>query len=244
VGHHLDLRGVVVSALPVAAVSGALGAAIGATLTLVAQRDPVAVASGSSVTSAPLHLTPRVAFVAGATGVVFAAVTLRFGMSPELPAYLYLAVIGLACTVVDVDVRRLPDMIILPSYIVSALLLMPAGAAHGGWSAGPRAVGGMLALLVLFFALAMAYPNGVALSDVKLAGLVGMYLGWLSWNALFLTAVGSILIASVVGSFAIVTKHAPRNVAVPIGPCLVGAAILAMFLSTPISSWYASLITA
>jgi leader peptidase (prepilin peptidase)/N-methyltransferase len=71
-----------------------------------------------------------------------------------------------------------------------------------------------------------------------------MYLGWLSWDALFLTAIGSILIAAVVGSFAIVTKHASRNVAVPIGPCLVGAALLALFVSTPISSWYASLITA
>jgi leader peptidase (prepilin peptidase)/N-methyltransferase len=231
--------------LPVAGVSGALGAAIGATLALVAQREPGTVSSLASVSTAPLHLRPRVAFVAAGTGLLFAAVTLRFGMSPELPAYLYLAAIGLACTVIDdVDVRRLPDMIILPSYVVSALLLMPAGAAHSGWSAAPRAIAGMVALLALFFALAMAYPNGVALGDVKLAGLVGMYLGWLSWNALFLTAVGSILMAAVVGSFAIVTKHAPRTVAVPIGPCLVGAAILALFVSTPVSSWYASLITA
>ena len=230
--------------LPVVGVSGGLGAAIGATLALVAQHEPGTVATASSLTSTQLHLRPRVAVVACGTGLLFAAVTMRFGMRPELPAYLYLAAIGLACTVIDVDMRRLPDMVILPSYVISALLLMPAGAAQADWWGAARGVAGMVALLALFFALALAYPNGVALGDVKLAGLVGMYLGWLSWNALFLTAVGSLLIAAVVGSFAVVTKHATPNVAVPLGTCLVGAAMFALFLSTPISTWYASLITA
>jgi leader peptidase (prepilin peptidase)/N-methyltransferase len=212
----------------VACVSGALGIGVGTALKVGLHAGP----------------RPRLPLVAGGTGLLFAAVTWRFGISPELPAYLYLATIGVTLTVVDLDVRRLPDVIILPSYIVSVLLLMPAGAASAGLVSAERAMAGMAALLALFFALALAYPNGLGMSDVKLAGLVGMYLGWLSWNALFLTAVGSILIAAVVGSFAIVTKHAPRSVAVPIGPCLVGAAVLALFVSSPVSSWYSSLITA
>lgn len=233
-------------AAPLAAVamSGAVGVGLGTTLKLVMHRIPQAASGIGSGSLAPLPIRPRLALVAGACGVVFAAVTFRFGLSPELPAYLYLAAIGLAHAVLDLDVRRLPDLVILPSYIVTVLLLLPAGAAQAGWWGAARAVAGMIALLALFFALALAYPNGLGMGEVKLAGLVGMYLGWLSWNALFLTAVGSLLIAATVGSFAIVTKHASRNVAVPIGPCLVGAAILALFVSTPISSWYASLITA
>jgi leader peptidase (prepilin peptidase)/N-methyltransferase len=178
------------------------------------------------------------------TGLLFAAVTLRFGWTLELPAYLYLAAIGVTLAVIDLDVRRLPDVIILPSYIVSVLLLMPAGAADADWSGAERAMAGMVALIALFFALALAYPNGLGMGDVKLAGLLGMYLGWLSWNALFLTAIGSILIAAVSGSFAIVTKHATRNMAVPIGPCLVSAAVLALFVAAPVSTWYGSLMTA
>jgi leader peptidase (prepilin peptidase)/N-methyltransferase len=230
--------------LSVIGVSGALGVAIGITLDIVVQRELRAVPSGAPASVALTWIRPRLALVAGATGLLFAAVTLRFGMSPELPAYLYLAGIGFAYAVLEMGVRRLADLVILPSYVISALLLMPAGAAHAGWWGAVRAVAGMVAMLALFFALAMAYPNGLGMTDVKLAGLIGMYLGWLSWNALFLTATGSILIPAVLGSFAIVTKHATRNMAVPIGPCLVGAAILALFVSTPISSWYASLITA
>jgi leader peptidase (prepilin peptidase)/N-methyltransferase len=180
--------------------------------------------------------------VAGA--LLFAAMTLRFGVSAQLPAYLYLVTVGLALTMMDFDLRRLPDSIILPSYVVTLMLLMPAGAASANWYAGVRALSGMAALLALYFALALAYPNGLGFGDVKLAGLVGLYLGWLSWNALFVTAVGSLLIACVGGSAAVVTRHASTAVAVRITPCLVSAAVLALFITAPISNWYASLLPA
>jgi leader peptidase (prepilin peptidase)/N-methyltransferase len=178
------------------------------------------------------------------TAVLFAAVTLRFGVSIQLPAYLYLATVGVALTLIDFDVRRLPDSVILPSYIVTVVLLMPAGAAAADWHAAVRALAGMVALLALFFALAMAYPNGLGFGDVKLAGLIGLYLGWLSWSALLLTALGSLLLAGTIGTTAVVTKHGTRSLAVPIGPCLVGAAVLALFVTTPVSTWYASLLPA
>lgn len=176
--------------------------------------------------------------------VLFAALTVRFGVSLELPAYLYLVTVGVALTMMDFDLRRLPDSIILPSYVVTVVLLMPAGAASGNWYAGVRALTGMIALLVLYFALALAYPNGLGFGDVKLAGLVGLYLGWLSWNALFLTAIGSLLIACIGGATVQVARQATGAVAVRITPCLVSAAVLAVFATAPISNWYASLLPA
>jgi leader peptidase (prepilin peptidase)/N-methyltransferase len=176
--------------------------------------------------------------------VLFAALTVRFGVSFELPAYLYLVTVGVALTMIDFDLRRLPDAIILPSYVVTVVLLMPAGAASANWYAGVRALTGMIALLALYFALALAYPNGLGFGDVKLAGLVGLYLGWLSWNALFLTAIGSLLIACVGGATVQVTRQSTGAVAVRISPCLVSAAVLALFLTAPISDWYASLLPA
>jgi leader peptidase (prepilin peptidase)/N-methyltransferase len=213
----------------------ALGLGVGLLLNAVVYRAP---------RRERTNLSARYPIVELGTAVLFAAVTLRFGASIQLPAYLYLATMGVALTMIDFDVRRLPDSVILPSYIVTVVLLMPAGAAASDWHAGVRALSGMFALLGLFFALAMAYPNGLGFGDVKLAGLVGLYLGWLSWSALLLTAVGSLLLAGSVGTTAAVTKHGTRNLAVPIGPCLVGAAVLALFVTTPISTWYASLLPA
>jgi leader peptidase (prepilin peptidase)/N-methyltransferase len=219
---------------------GVLGAGVGSVLSVALHRLP----RTQPVAAAAPGWMPRSSLVVCGTGALFMAVAYRFGTTLELPAYLYLAAIGVAFAVIDIDVRRLPDAIVLPSYVVSVLLLMPAGAAKSDWGGAERAIAGMFALLALFFALALAYPNGLSMDDVKLAGLLGMYLGWLSWNALFLTAVGSIFIAAVGGSFAIVTKHATRHLAVPIVPCLVTAALLALFITAPLSSWYGSLITA
>jgi len=178
------------------------------------------------------------------TAALFVAVTAKFGVTVQLPAYLYLTAIAITLAMIGADVRRLPDSIILPSYIVSVLLLMPAGAAHADWQGGLRGLAGMVALLALFFVLALAYPNGLGFGDVKLAGLIGIYLGWLSWTALFLTAIGSFTIAAVVGTTALATGRGTRQMAVPVGPCLVAAAVLALFTAAPLAEWYRSLLIA
>lgn len=258
-------------AWPFVAVMGVLGLAIGSFLNVVIYRVPRQESIMFPSSHCPMCETPikgrhnvpvlswlvlrgschtckspisaRYPLVEAGTALLFAAITLRFGLSIELPAYLYLAAIGVTLAMIGFDVRRLPDSIVLPSYIISVLLLLPAGAVHADLHGTLRALGGMVALLVLFFALALAYPNGLGFGDVKLAGVVGLYLGWLSWNALFLTAAGSLLIAAIGGSAAVVTKHGTRHMAVPLGPCLVGAAVLALFVAAPISSWYGSVIT-
>jgi leader peptidase (prepilin peptidase) / N-methyltransferase len=182
--------------------------------------------------------------VALGTALLFATVTLRFGAGAELPPYLYLATVGVALTLIDFDLRRLPDSVILPSYIVTLVLLMPASASTGDVYAATRAIAGMFALLAVYFALAVAYPNGLSFGDVKLAGLVGLYLGWLSWNALFVTVSGSLLIACGVGAVRVVIHHGPQSAAVRVAPCLVTAALLALFVTAPLSSWYSSVLPA
>lgn len=187
-------------------------------------------------------ISVRYPLVEAGTGLLFAALAAHFGLSPQLPAYLYLGAVGIALALIDFDVRRLPDSIVMPSYVVGVLLLMPAGAENLDRGGIDRAFAGMVALLALYFALALAYPNGLGFGDVKLAGLIGFYLGWLSWNALFLTAVGGLLIAAAGGTYAIATGRGTRNLAVPLGPCLVAAAVLSLFLAAPLSAWYGSLI--
>ena len=57
------------------------------------------------------------------TAFLFALLGLRFGVSPVLPAYLYLAAVAVALAFIDVAHRRLPDMLTLPSYLVAFALL-------------------------------------------------------------------------------------------------------------------------
>ena len=189
-------------------------------------------------------ISARYPLVEGVTALLFAAVTANFGLSPALPAFLYLAAVGVAMAMIDLDIRHLPDSIVLPSYVVAVLLLMPAGALDGQWQSAVRALVGMAALLVVFFALALTYPPGLSFSDVKLAGLLGLYLGWMSWSALLFAVLAAILIAGLGGYVASAIRRARRGTSLPVGSCLIGAAVLAVFLAAPLTHWYGSLVTA
>src|SRR5512135_1405834 len=109
----------------------------------------------------------------------------RFGLSPALPAYSYLAVVGAVLAIIDVRQRRLPDRLTLPSYpIALALLGVAAAALPGGGRHFLGALLGMGVALGLFGGQAVIYPDGRGWGDVKLAGILGLYLGWLGLTAL------------------------------------------------------------
>lgn len=180
----------------------------------------------------------RYPLVEAGTALLFVAITWRFGMSAQLPAYLYLAAIGVALVVIDFDVRVLPDSILLPSYVVGALLLAPAGAAGSGWWTAERALVGMVGLLALFFCLALAYPRFVQFGDAKLAGLVGLYLGSMSWTALMLGTAAALLMA-LFGARTVAWRDAgSAAVIVPVGVSLVLGAAVMLFVAAPVGGWH------
>ena len=188
-------------------------------------------------------ISVRYPLVEAVTGLLFAGLTLRFGLTAELPAFLYLAAVAVTLAMIEVDVRRLPDSIVMPSYIVAIALLMPAGAENGDWHGAQRSLAGMLALVALLFAFAIAFPNGLGFGDVKLAGLLGLYLAWLSWDALFLGVITTFVIAGVGGRAVVASGRAERTAVFPLGPSLAAASVLAVFVAVPVTAWYASLLT-
>ncbi|HJP76243.1 MAG TPA: prepilin peptidase [Pseudonocardiaceae bacterium] len=179
------------------------------------------------------------------TGLVFAALALQLGLDHELgtlPALLYFAAIGIALALIDVDVRRLPNAIVLPSYPVLAVLLaLAAFLAHDWWAFG-RAVIGAAALFAFYFVLAMAYPAGMGFGDVRLAGLIGGVLAFQSWSALVIGAFGGFVLGAVVGVAVIAGHKGDRKTALPFGPFMIAAALAAIFVATPIADAYRSLL--
>jgi leader peptidase (prepilin peptidase)/N-methyltransferase len=189
-------------------------------------------------------ISVRYPLVEAGTAALFVAITLRFGPSLQLPAYLYLVAVGVTLAMIDFDMQRLPDTIVLPSYVVGLLLLMPAGAVSADWSHALRALAGMAAMLAIYFALAVAYPTMVSFGEVKVAGLVGLYLGWLSWPAIALGVLLGFAFAGLSGT-ALTVSHrgaAARPVALPLGLCVIAASAVSLFAAAPLSHWYGSLL--
>jgi leader peptidase (prepilin peptidase)/N-methyltransferase len=187
-------------------------------------------------------ISSRYPLVEAGTALLFVAITAHFGLSAELPAYLYLAAVGVTLAMIDFDVRRLPDSIVLPSYVISVLLLMPAGAVTGEWWVSVRALLGMVALWLIYFVIALAYPRGMGFGDVKLAGLLGLYLGWLGWEALLIGGFGAFVVGGFSGTALIASRRVTRNGTIPFGPSMITAAVLALFVAAPITHWYGSML--
>ncbi|HEY3715517.1 MAG TPA: prepilin peptidase [Jatrophihabitantaceae bacterium] len=165
------------------------------------------------------------------------------GRLPALPGYLFFAAIGVALTVIDLDVRRLPNAIVLPAYPVLAALLAIAAFAQGDPGALIRAAVGSLALLALYLALALAHPGGLGFGDVKLAGIVGGVLAFVSYQALLVGAFAAFVAGGVAGLVTIASGRGTRRSAIPFGPFMIAGALLALFAGTHIADLYVRLIS-
>lgn len=162
----------------------------------------------------------------GAGLVVGALLCWRIGLHPELPAFLYLAAIGVVLVVVDLRSLRLPDKIVLPSYGIGLVLL----AATGATTPLVRAVLAAALSFLLYLILAIVNPRGLGFGDVKLAGLLGLYLGWLGWNAVFIGMLAAFVLAAISGVVLITAGRADRKTLIPFGPFMLAGALLAVLV--------------
>ncbi len=176
------------------------------------------------------------------TGVLFAVMAWKFGLSWELPAFLFFAAVGVALGAIDLDTRRLPNVITLPSYPVAVALLVLPAVLDGRWPEFVRALAAGVILFAFYFLLAFIYPAGMGFGDVKLSGLVGIYLGWLGWGALIVGGFLGFALGALVGVALMVKGRAGRKTALPYGPFMLLGALMAIFVADPISSWYLGLI--
>ncbi len=167
----------------------------------------------------------RRVIVALATAAVFATFGLRFGPTAVLPAYLYLAAISVALTPIDIALQRLPDPFTLPSYLVGAAMLgLAALFVDGGGMRFAFAVVGMGALWLLYFVQHFFAPNAMGRGDVKLAGVLGLYLGWLGADAWLHGVLAGFILGGLFSVGAMLTGKKGRKSHIPYGPfMLVGA---------------------
>jgi len=165
------------------------------------------------------------------SAALWGAALWRFGITWDLPAYLYLASITVPLAVVDLRTLRLPNAVTLTSYPVVALLLLLPAAIDGRWSDYGRAALAGAVLLALYLVLHLVNPAGMGLGDVKLSGPLGALLGWISWNALLWGALAGFLLGAVAGLVLIALRRAGRRSEIPFGPWMLAGTWLAILAS-------------
>ncbi|MDT0143883.1 prepilin peptidase [Microbacterium sp. PRC9] len=156
-------------------------------------------------------------------------------------AYLYFAAISIVLTLIDLDTHRLPNSIVLPSYLVAGLLFAVAAWLTGEWGLLLGAGVGMVLLYLFYFLLRAARPGGMGGGDVKLAGVIGIYLGWLGWGALAVGAFAAFLYGGVFGIALMLLRRAGRKTAIPFGPWMILGAWTGVFAGEAVGKWYVDL---
>lgn len=169
--------------------------------------------------------------VAVAAAVVCGAFAWRFHDSAALPAYLYLAVVGALLAVVDVAVKRLPNPFTLPSYLVGLVLLGGAALLDGHPARIRYAVTGLAVLWALYAAQHLIAPGAIGWGDVKLAGVLGLYLGWLGARAWWLGLLAGFVLGGLYATVLLLTRRGSRKSEIPFGPFMLAGAVAGILLS-------------
>lgn len=186
-------------------------------------------------------ISRRYPLVELATGLLFAATAARFGLDAALPAYLYLVAVGLALALIDLDLYRLPDALTLPSYPVALVLLGAAALADDKGAALLRAVICGVIAFGFYFAVWFAYPKGMGFGDVKLSGVLGLYLGWISYGALAVGLFLGFLLGGVISVGLVLFKDAGRKTKIPFGPFMIAGAYLGVLFGDALMRSYLDL---
>jgi leader peptidase (prepilin peptidase)/N-methyltransferase len=239
--------------------AGVLGAIVGSFLNVVAYRLPrheslIAPASHCPGCGVPLKpydnipvlswlllrghcrscgepISVRYPLVELITGVLCVGAVLGGGGSARVALGIALFVLVVPIALIDLDTRLIPNKLTLPGAVLAlalGLALDPGG--EPGRLIAAAAAGGFLLIA------ALAYPGGMGMGDVKLAAVMGLFLGSAVAPALLIALVGGTL----VGAAIIARKgaRAGRKTAVPFGPFLALGAIVAVFAGHPLVDVY------
>lgn len=124
-----------------------------------------------------------------ATAALFALFALKFEASWFLIPHLIFGAALIALSVTDLYLYRIPDRIVFPTLGVSAALIAVISAATDSSEMILPAFAGMLGYFALLFVVWFIYPPGIGFGDVKLALLLGLFLGWTSNGSYLYTSV-------------------------------------------------------
>ncbi|MFM8303489.1 MAG: prepilin peptidase [Actinomycetota bacterium] len=218
-----------------------LGLGVGLVLPVIIDRVPerVPVLAGPFPEPARSLRTGGGRVVVVLTGALFGATAVRMGAVWVLPAYLLLVGALVALSVIDLRWFLLPNRIVFPLAAASLVLLGLGALAEAEASAYGRSVLGGVVSFLVFALLHVVSPRSMGFGDVKLAFVLGLFLGYLGWGEVVLGLFLGFLYGAVIGIGLIFAGVRSRKDHVPFGPFLAAGTVTAILVGAEILDWWA-----
>jgi leader peptidase (prepilin peptidase) / N-methyltransferase len=178
------------------------------------------------------RIAARYPLVEAGTAVLLAAVVaVHLGSTTPLVLGVVLAAFLVPMALIDLDHQIIPNKLTAPAAVVAlglGIALDPSGQPE-------RLIAGVAAAAFLLLA-ALMRPGGMGMGDVKLAGVLGLFLGGEVAVALLVALLSGTLVGGVV--MARVGVAAGRKTKVPFGPFLALGGVVAVLAGTPLLDAY------
>jgi leader peptidase (prepilin peptidase)/N-methyltransferase len=164
------------------------------------------------------------------TALAFGAIVLLNGFDKQLIWELPFAAMLIAVAGIDLEHRIIPNKVLLPAAVFGA-----AAAAALRPDALPELAVAGAGAFAAFLLTAIAYPAGMGMGDVKLAGVMGLYLGTAVIPALFVAFLAGTLVG-----LAVIARHgsAGRKKGVPFGPFLAVGGLVGLLAGSDLIDLY------
>ena len=176
-------------------------------------------------------ISARYPIVEAVTAALLVAVVLDKGADGDAWLGIAFVILLVPVTLIDLDHRIIPNTLMLIGTVVSVVLvLLTDPGALSEHLVAAAAAGGFLLIA------ALAYPSGMGMGDVKLAAVMGLFLGRAVAPAMFV----ALIAGSVIGAAIIARKGTKegRKTAIPFGPYLAFGGLVGLFAGGPMVDWY------
>src|SRR3954447_20401016 len=173
----------------------------------------------------------RYPLVEATTAVLYALVVIAKDDALDIALGLLLVTALVPITLIDLELRLIPNRITLPAAVAAVVagVVLDVGSVPEQLIAGAAAGG-------FFLLTALAYPRGMGMGDVKLAGVLGLYLGRAVGPAIFVALIAGVVAGA--GVIAVKGARDGRKTAVPFGPFLALGGIVALVVGNAIVDGY------
>lgn len=160
------------------------------------------------------------------------------GPAPLLPLLLVVSSACLALALIDLDVHRLPNAIVLPLYPITVAGLALAGLVSGQWHVLGALVGAIIWTATTGLLHVATGGRGMGLGDVKLSPVLGAIVGWIGVGASASGLLAAFVLGGLVAVALLASGHARRRTAVAFGPFLILGAAVGVTAGPSIVAWY------
>ena len=153
-------------------------------------------------------------------------------------AFAWFVATAIALVVIDIRHNRLPNILVYPLYSAGLLLLTASSLLIQDTDAIVRAVIGLTVCSFAYGSIFVLAPGGMGWGDVKLAGILGFFLGWIGWGALFIGVLTAFGLGATFGLALIGLKRARANSSIPFGPWMIAGTFFGFVIGNQAWSSY------